>query len=247
MEIKKVTGIVLNSHDYSESSRIINVSTKEHGIIGMMAKGAKRPKNSLSSVTNPLIYGEFNIYYKEGKLSTLISVDVINNFKNIMKDITLISYATFITELTGQVLKHDNDAELFDIFANSLIKIDQGLNPKVITNIVELKYLSFLGIMPILEECAICGDKTNIVALSSYKGGYLCNECAEGETNSEKAIKLIRMFNLVNLETITKLEVKDNVQKEIDNFINDYYDRYSGLYLYSKKLLDNLSDFQNWL
>ena len=29
------------------------------------------------------------------------------------------------------------------------------------------------------------------------------------------------------------------ITKEIDEFINDYYDRYSGIYIKSKILLDN--------
>jgi len=39
--IEKFEGIILNERDYSESSKILNVLTKEHGVIGVIAKGCR--------------------------------------------------------------------------------------------------------------------------------------------------------------------------------------------------------------
>ena len=36
--IEKFEGIILNERDYSESSKILNVLTKEHGVIGVIAR-----------------------------------------------------------------------------------------------------------------------------------------------------------------------------------------------------------------
>ena len=83
----EVEGIILSTQDYGETSKILNVITKEYGIIGVIAKGCKSLKSNLRIVTDKLIYGKFYIYYKKDKLSTLSSVDIIDNFKNIKKDI----------------------------------------------------------------------------------------------------------------------------------------------------------------
>ena len=111
----EVEGIVLTSQDYGETSKIINVITKEYGIIGMIAKGARSIKSNLRSTTDKLSYGKFYIYYKKDKLSILSNVDIIDNFKNIKKDITKISYATYLLELTGQVVKHSLKFDIFDL------------------------------------------------------------------------------------------------------------------------------------
>lgn len=103
MKIIEVEGIVLTSTNYSESSKIINVLTKEKGVIGIMAKGCRKPKSKLHSVSNKLVHGKFNIYYKENALSTLISVDLINSYSNILKSLTNISYASLIIDLINQV------------------------------------------------------------------------------------------------------------------------------------------------
>ena len=53
--------------------------------------------------------------------------------------------------------------------------------------------------------------------------------------------KLIRMFYYVNISQISTLNISSNVEKEINDFLDDYYDRYTGLYLKTKNFLKNLS------
>ena len=239
--IKKVEGIVVSEVDYKESSKIINILTADSGIVGIIARGTKQVKSKLSGVTSKLTYGFFHINYKEKGLSTLIEVDIIDHFKNIRKDINLMSYSLYLLELADRVYKHDNDSEIYNLLIASLKKIDEGYNYKVITNIFELKMLDFLGIRPVIDECVNCGSKDDIVTISSYRGGYLCKNCCHGEVlTSLKTVQLLRMFYYVDISKITKLDVSDEVSKELSKFIYDYYDRYSGIYLKSREFLENL-------
>jgi len=84
---KDIIGIILKDRDYGESSKILDVLTKEYGIIGVISKGSKKIKSNLSGVSSKLAYGTFHIYYKEGKLSTLTNADIINPFINIKSNI----------------------------------------------------------------------------------------------------------------------------------------------------------------
>ena len=88
MKIQEVEGIVLGETNYSESSKILNVLTKEYGLIGIMSKGSRNMKSKLRGVSRKLVYGTFHIYYKENGLSTLIGVYVKNSFNEILKDLT---------------------------------------------------------------------------------------------------------------------------------------------------------------
>lgn len=240
--LEKVEGIVLTERDYKESSKILNVMTKKYGIIGVIAKGAKSLKSELRSVSSKLTYGTFNLFYKEGKLSTLLSVDLIDSFKHIKTDIQAISFSSYLLELTEQVMKQSYRDEIYDLLIEGLKKINEGFDPMVITNIIELKYLEFLGVMPVLDCCSICGSKAGIATLSSDKGGYVCRNCYTNERLvDEKTIKLIRLFYYVDLSKITKLDVSNKVKTEINLFLDDYYDRYTGLYLKSKNFIKNLN------
>ena len=235
-----VEGIVINTKNYGDTSKIIDILTKEYGIIGVMAKGCKSLKSNLRSVTDKLTYANFTIYYKKDKLSILSEASIINNFSNIKKDIERISYASFLLDLTNQVYKQSESEELYELLISSLIKINDNFNPLIITNIIELKYLEYLGVMPNLDGCTICGSK-NVITLSSDKGGYLCKRCHTNEPIvSEKAIKLVRMYTLVDINKISKLDLNSKVVNEVNNFIDLYYDRYTGLYLKSKDFLNKL-------
>ena len=241
MNLEEVTGIIVNETNYGETSKILNVITKEKGLISVMAKGCKNLKSPLRSVSSKLTYGTFIIYYKENKISTLKEVSTLDNFKNLKKDITSISYAAYMLELSEGVIKQNNDPRIFDLLIQSLKKINEGFNPLVIMNILELKYLEFLGVMPIIDSCAMCGKKTGIVTLSSYRGGYVCKDCYTNETIvSDKTIKLIRMFYYVDISKITKLDISSKSKNEINLFLDDYYSRYTGLYLKSKSFIKNL-------
>jgi DNA repair protein RecO (recombination protein O) len=236
--LEKVEGIILNVTPYGETSKIINVFTKEYGIIGIMAKGAFSIKSKYRSTTEKLTYGSFNIYYKKDKLSTLSSVDVINPLKKIRSDILLISYASYICDLVSQVLKQSSDKCIYDDFINSLLKIEEGINPVVITNILEVKLLDYLGVGLNLTSCINCGNKKDIVTLSSEKGGLICKNCYNGESIIPISyVKVLNMYYLVDIKSISKLSLKDDVINEINKFINSYYDDYTGLYLKSKDFL----------
>ena len=241
--IKKIEGIVVSEVDYKESSKIINIFSPTEGVIGVLARGTKKVKSKLSGVTSKLTYGYFHIDYKENKLSSLIEVDVINGFKNIRKSIDLISYAAYLLELSSMAYRHSSNKDIYDLLVASLKKIDEGYDYEVITSILELKLLHYLGIKPVIDSCVNCGSKVDIVTISSYKGGYLCKNCARGEVIVNiRTIKLLRMFYYVDIDKISKLDISDNIKRELNRFIDDYYDRYSGLYLKSKEFLKNLQN-----
>ena len=66
----EVEGIIVSEMDYKDTSKIIGIMTKTHGLISCIARGAKRIKSPLRSTTGKLTYGKFQILYKEDKLST---------------------------------------------------------------------------------------------------------------------------------------------------------------------------------
>lgn len=235
-----IEGIVISETPYGETSKIVNILT-ENGVVGVIAKGAKQLKNNLRIGTTKLTYGTFSMKKKDDKLSTLTSVDIINNFTNIKKDINKISYSIYLLDLANQVMKQNNDKEIYKLLIDSLIKINDSFDYRIITNILELKYLKYLGVLPVLDSCTICGSKTNIVTLSGSRGGYICKNCLKNDLIvSEKTIKLVRMFYYVDISKIDKLEISEKVRIEINEFLDSYYDLYTGLYLKTKFFLNRI-------
>ena len=129
--VEEVEGIVISEKAYGETSKIINVFTKEYGIIGMMVKGCRTLKSPLRSVTDKLSYGKFTIYYKKDKLSILSEVNILNPFKEIKKDIAKLSYASFLLDLSEQVVKQTSlSTAIYGLLIESLIKINEKFDSK---------------------------------------------------------------------------------------------------------------------
>ena len=244
--IKEIEGIVVSTVDYKETSKIINILTKEDGIIGVFAKGSKRLKSKIRETSNIMTYGIFHIKKTNNGMPNLIEVDILDNFKNIRKDLLKTNYACFLLELSSQVYRHDNSSDIYKLLISGLKKINEGYDAEVINSIIELKLLNNLGIKPIIDKCVSCGNPNNIVTISSYKGGFLCKNCLNTEkVLNIKTIKLIKMFYYVDINKITKLNISNNIKKEISTFIDEYYDRYAGLYLKSKTFLKEYEEMFN--
>ena len=239
---KKIEGIVVSAVDYKESSKIVNILTENEGIIGVLAKGCRGMKSSLRTATTILSYGIFYLNYRNNRIPILTEVDMIDYFKEIRKDLLKTNYSLFLAELSSQVYKHEKSKNIYLLFINGLKKINEGYDVEIITNIIELKLLDNLGIKPNLKHCVNCKKTNDIVTISSYKGGYICKNCVGNEhIYNIKTLKLINMFYYINLEKINKIDVSEPIKKELNLFIDDYYERYSGLYLKTKKFLDVLT------
>ena len=64
MEIINTEGIVLGEVNYSESSKILKVFTKDYGLISIISKGCRNLKSKLRGVSNKLSYARFSFNYK---------------------------------------------------------------------------------------------------------------------------------------------------------------------------------------
>lgn len=69
-----------------------------------------------------------------------------------------------------KVYKHDSNKNIYKLYLDCLDKINDNYNPEAITIILRLKLLDYLGIMPIIDRCVVCGNTHDIVTMSSYLG-----------------------------------------------------------------------------
>lgn len=236
--LKKIRGIVVSEVPYKDSSKVLNILCEE-GVIGVVSKGCKRINSPLRVISNKLTLGEYVIYYNESKLSTLKEGSVIDNFNNIKNDLNKISHATYITDLVNQVMKQNADPTVFSLYVSALKKIDEGINETVVMNILEIKLLDYLGVGINLNGCAKCGSTREIVTIDPDVGGYICKNCYTNEIiYDERVRKMLRMYYLVEIDSIKELKIKDYVIDTINKFLSVYYDRYTGLYIKSKEFLD---------
>ena len=51
---------------------------------------------------------------------------------------------------------------------------------------------------------------------------------------------MIRMYYYVDISKIDKLDVSYEIKEAINHFLDDYYERYTGLYLKSKDFIKRI-------
>jgi len=93
----KITAFVLNQSDYKEADVLMQVASKEYGIISLVGKAGKK----LSSKNHflPMCLYEFIIDYKEGKdIFSIHGYKLLENYFE-DKDIGMMSFKNVILEL----------------------------------------------------------------------------------------------------------------------------------------------------
>ena len=119
--IKEIEGFIISEVPYKDTSKIINIFTKD-GIIGCIAKGAKSLKSNLRINTIRFTYGKFLINKKSNNLSILIEASCIDELVNIKNDLLNFSYLSYLVELTNQIIKQTSDYDdLYNLFINFCI------------------------------------------------------------------------------------------------------------------------------
>ena len=228
-----VEGIILNETNYGETSKILNILTKEYGYISVMSKGSRTIKSRLRGISMRLVYGEFVIIYKKNGISILQEGNVLDSLKNILTDIGKMTFAIYLIDFFKSILKESFDVDMYSILKEALLKINAGFDPSLITNIVEIKLLKYLGVAPHFNNCILCGNE-GIITFDMNLAGFICKNCyRDTYIFSTTTLKLLKLFFAIDIKKITKLNI-NRVRKEINQFIQEYYEIYTGIYIKNK-------------
>ncbi|HEY4550259.1 MAG TPA: DNA repair protein RecO [Bacillus sp. (in: firmicutes)] len=245
---QKCEGIVLRTTDYGETNKIVTLYTREWGKIGVMARGAKKPKSRLSAITQPFTYGFFLLQNGRG-LGNMQQGEIITPLRAIKEDIFLTAYASYVVELTDKSTdEKKTNPFIFELLYQTLTYLNEGYDPEILKNIYEMKMLPVLGLYPILNQCAICGDKEGQFSFSIREGGIICHRCLTKDPYhlkiSSATIKLLRIFYFFDLNRLGNISVKAETKAELKKVIDTYYNEYSGLYLKTKKFIEQLDQLK---
>lgn len=142
---------VLHRYDWSESSLIIEVFTRNHGRIALVAKGAKRPSSSLRPILLPLqpLHLAFG---GDAEIRTLRSAEWMGG--HVMPGGEALLSGYYLNELVLTLLARDDPHPgLFDIYAAAVHVIASGHNEALQTALraFELLLLREIGLLPKLD------------------------------------------------------------------------------------------------
>jgi DNA repair protein RecO (recombination protein O) len=243
----KAEAVVIRSMDYGEGNKIITLYTKQWGKVSVMARGAKKMKSRHSAITQLFTYGEYT-YYKTGSMGNLNYGEIINSHHLLHENIHKTAYAAYILEMIDRMLiEQEGSSYLFEQLIAALDAIADDKDPQVITHLFEMKMLRFAGYTPILDQCVSCEASCDQPLLSIEMGGLLCDKCRQNDKPtvqfSARTLKLLRLFQQMDLKRLGKIEVSDESKSELKQCMRKFMDTHVSGFWKSRNFLDQMEKY----
>src|SRR3954454_11465776 len=126
MATEKATAIVLRTTDWSETSRIATLWTRELGKVRALAKGGRRLKSSFDSGLDLLTVCSIVLIRKSsGGLDLLTEAQVVRRFARLRSDLGALYAAYYVAELLADwTQENDPHPVLYDEALAALDDLD---------------------------------------------------------------------------------------------------------------------------
>lgn len=199
--LTKTRGIVVRHAAYSETSRIIQWITEDHGKISTIAKGAMRPRNPLLGQFDQLYTCEL-IYYAQERESVYITREVAPLFtrKRLRSDWRGAMAGLYLADLVARIMPaHEPAPELYNLLEDALSHLDDFGWYLPVPLLFELRLLTRLGLAPRLDRCASCDrrfDNGDRARFDAKQGGMVCRICRPTGKNPEMGADVLAILTL---------------------------------------------------
>jgi len=228
---EKTTAIVLRTVEFSETSLVVTLFTREFGKIGALAKGGRRLKGPFESALDVLALCRIVFLHKSSDtLDLLTEAKLLRRFRPAGKSLLGLYAGYYVAELLGELTDDcDPHPELFDLADETLeaLAAAEAISRWVVR--FELGALRLLGHMPSLDRCVGCGTPvaaTGRVAFAGVEGGVLCGDCRRGKKHivSVTAGTLRTMMQLADIESRTwqRIDIDPGTLGEARGVLNHY-------------------------
>jgi DNA repair protein RecO (recombination protein O) len=193
-------GVVLRRVDYGEADRILTVLTREHGKIGVIARGVRKANSRMAAHTDLFARSRMQLARGRGDLDVLTQAEAIGSTVP-LADARRAACASVCAELADRVLETNHpDAETFDLVVEALIDCtDVARDPRAALVWLSRRMIDRLGYAPRLHECPSC--ETPLLEASAWfsavAGGLLCPRCATSDPGSvECSVRVIKVLRV---------------------------------------------------
>lgn len=221
-KIFRTEAIVLSRLDVGEADRIVVVFTPYRGKLDVIAKGARRAQSRLGPQLD--YFSRVGLQLSRGRdLDVVTSAETMDRLPRLREDLDAYGHACYFVELVkGMTQPREEHQEVYDLLKNSLVLLNDGVDPWVIARHFEMALLYTLGYRPELFHCVHCKSpmQPERNSFSAGLGGLLCPRC-RGEDlasiplsiNAQKYLRLLERKGLaaaarVSPSSLERIEIQ---------------------------------------
>jgi DNA repair protein RecO (recombination protein O) len=228
---EKASALVLRVIDFSETSAIVTLFTREFGKISGMAKGARRPKGPFEHALDLLARCRIVFLRKSpGALDLLTEAKLERWFRPRGRDLASLYAGYYVAELLIELThEYDPHPDLFDAAVQTLAELSRGGAVDAVVLRFELTALRLLGHLPSFAVCAECGEPVSWsgrVSFGMLAGGVLCERCKVGKRKlvsvSAAVVKTLAGFAGSDGEPQSTIQLRAAVRGELRGVLNNY-------------------------
>lgn len=226
-------GIVLRQIKTSYNRRMILLFSRRYGKISAGTSIGEKGRSKSALALRPFTYGRYELF--KGRDSYNInSADVLRSFYRIGEDVDKYMQGAYVLEFTEKVLESEMPApRLFDLlieFFEVLEDRDRGIGTLVLA--YQTKLLQIMGLLPQLDQCAVCGTSAPAAGFSVREGGIVCADClGKDEISSDSTlisctkfdiVKVLNFFLVNPLKKLENIALTEEMGKVVQKLIREY-------------------------
>ena len=184
MSVVSTPAVLLRSFNYSETSRVLRLYTKDLGLVSVMAKGIRRAGARGQGGIDTFSRGELTAYVRPIRdLQTFKEFAVEEAGASLGRDVLRFAGASVLAEI---VLLHpgpDPSPQVFERLTNALRRIEAEPRAGIVGVVLAEGWLlaTTLGYEPQIDLCVHCGRALGNSEVSRFDfpaGGVRCSDCA---------------------------------------------------------------------
>ena len=141
--VQQETAFILHHRPFRDSSQILDVLSREHGKIAVVARGSRGARSKLKGVLRPFLPLRLS-WVQRSELGTLTGAESAGEPLSLTGDALMAGY--YLNELLLNFLhRHDPQPEIFDLYAQALHELRAGEDIAATLRRFALVLLELLG------------------------------------------------------------------------------------------------------
>lgn len=235
MPTYKDYGIVLNSYKLGEADKILNIYTKDNGLVRAVGKGIRRSTSKFTGKLDQLSCCFFQ-FAKGQNLDVISDLEQVNSFPKLRKDLKRLTYAILYLEVVAS-FAHEKESEsnqVYELIYKSLDELQFVIDIELFSINFILNFLKIHGFKPQLSSCVSCSNEvfkigeledkeSRGIPFSTILGGVLCNKCSKVIQHRLISASIINIFQF-SARSSQLAALKFNDFQNTLNLLHEYID-----------------------
>lgn len=233
---KDYHAIVVDKKDIGEMDRVYTFYTRENGLLRTIARSVRKVDAKMASQVEDFTVVHVSIARSNG-VGMLVGAVAEKYFTQIRQNFNALLCVDRARRIFLSLTpEHDADENIFDLFVNYLMEINElAHNPHIdrkneqmewITQSFLIQFYELSGYVFDTHVCCICHKKVACTrnGFSAYKGGLICDQCSIGHhvcIAGPDTIKALRIIHTNQLHALRKVVVHKDVHHQLGRITNE--------------------------